>query len=187
MIRYGNETFNSKKEQLGKSVQRAYDDICYYHQMGMQERRDFVNRKMSEVHDDDMIIPYVSVQITNKCSLNCKNCVSLIPDFKGTNWDFSWEKTKHSLEKVLSLVKEIITVRIVGGESFIVPNFEEILDFFAAQKNILSIEVPTNATVVPNERIISKLRDCNAIVRISDYGLFEKVSTFVAAMENGGG
>ena len=41
----------------------------------------------------------------------------------------------------------------------------------------------TNATVIPKPDILEKLKKYEVLVRISDYGLFDKMSAFIAALD----
>ena len=176
----------NKEEQFYSLTCRCYDDLCFYDRMDMTSRKNFVDTQVAGIKDKNLIIPYLPLYITTKCSLNCEKCNNLIPDLKCKGVDFSWDKTKASLERILDCIDEMIFCELVGGEPFLAPEFEQILDFVASQSKIRRFVVVTNATVSPPQSVIRKLADYKALVRVSDYGLFEKMSSFIVAMDNEG-
>lgn len=175
-----------KLAQFKDLARKCYDDFCYYNRMEKEERIQFVASRESDYIDDGRVIPYLPIYITTRCSLNCEKCNNLIPYFKENANDFSLKKTKEALINILSVVKEIIFLELVGGEPFLCEEFEEILDYVSNEKKIRQIIVVTNATVIPNDSIIDKLAKSKAIVRISDYGLFEVMSRFVSKLDRAG-
>lgn len=172
-----------KYGQFSKLVSRCYDDYCYYNRMDKEKREQFVDSRELEFIEDGRVIPYLPVYLTTRCTLNCAKCNNLMPLFKESAGDFSFEKTKEALDNILSVVKEIIFLELVGGEPFLNEKFEEMLDYLANEKKIRQIIVVTNATVIPNDNIIKKLSDSKVIVRISDYGMFDVMSRFVSKLD----
>ena len=75
---------------------------------------------------------------------------------------------------------------MVGGEPFLNSEFDEILEYVMSKEKIRQIIIVTNGTVIPSDSTIRKLRECNAIVRVSDYGLFDKMSQFVTKLDKAG-
>lgn len=176
----------SKLLQYNKLIERCYDDYCFYNQMELNLRREYVSKCMADIKEGELVIPYLPLYLTTRCSLNCEKCNNLMPMFQGKAQDFSWKKTKETLEHILLQVKELIFCELVGGEPFLNSEFEEILDFVMNQDKIRQIVVVTNATVIPKDSIIEKLVKSKALVRVSDYGLFDKMSQFVAKLDKAG-
>ena len=174
----------SRKEQFYKLIERCYDDYCFFNQFDMEKRKQFVTERMSEIGENELVIPYLPLYLTTKCSLNCEKCNNLMPMFHGKAYDFSWEKTRNSLDYILDNVKEMIFCELVGGEPFLNSEFENILDYVMHEKKIRQIVVVTNGTVIPSDSVLCKLRESKALVRVSDYGLFEKMSQFVAKLDS---
>lgn len=177
---------NPKKRQYDNLIKKCYDDYCFYNQMEAENRKNFVDIKVEDIRDDEMVLPYLPLYLTTKCSLNCEKCNNLMPMFHGNAYDFSWEKTKSALGIILSQVKELIFCELVGGEPFLNAEFEEILDYVMKQDKIRQIVIVTNATVIPSDSVINKLRESKALVRVSDYGLFDKMSKFVSILDQAG-
>ena len=174
-----------KREQFYRLIERCYDDYCFYNQMDLDLRKKFVLEHMDAINEE-LVLPYLPLYLTTRCTLNCEKCNNLMPLFHGNAYDFSWETLKESFTHILSLLKELIFCELVGGEPFLNADFEKILEFIMQQDKIRQIIVVTNGTVIPSDSVIEKLRESKAIVRISDYGLFEKMSQLVAKLDKAG-
>jgi organic radical activating enzyme len=175
-----------RDEQFSALVEKCYDDYCYYNQMDMDERHRFVLEHVKAIGKEELVLPYLPLYLTTRCTLNCKNCNNLMPYFDSPHPEFSLEKTKQSLLRILSVVKEITFCELVGGEPFLYADFEKILEFVASQPKIRQIVIVTNGTVVPGDSVIAKLRGSKALVRVSDYGMFEKMAQLVARLDREG-
>lgn len=82
MICVQGREYASKQEQLNMLVESCYDDYCFFNQMDMDIRKKFVQERMSEIKEGEMVIPYLVMQLTSKCTLNCEQCASLMPKFR---------------------------------------------------------------------------------------------------------
>ncbi len=176
----------SRADQYRNLIERCYDDYCFYNQMDLDLRKHFVLDRMAEIQKGELVIPYLPLYLTTRCSLNCEKCNNLMPLFHGNAYDFSWEKTQKALDRILTQVKELIFCELVGGEPFLNSNFEEILDYVMHQEKIRQIVIVTNATVMPADSVVEKLCESKAVVRVSDYGLFDKMAQFVAKLDKAG-
>lgn len=176
----------SREIQFHQQIERCYDDFCFYNRFDFEKRESFVKRKMDTIEEDELVIPYLPLYLTTACSLNCEKCNNLMPMFHGKAYDFSWAKTNVALDIVLREVKELIFCELVGGESFLNKDFAEILDYVGNNKKILQIVVITNATVIPKADILERLKKYNVLVRVSDYGLFDRMSEFIAELDKYG-
>lgn len=169
--------------QFEQQIKRCYDDYCFYNRIDESVREKYVDEYVDKINKDDLIVPYLPIYITTACTLNCEKCNNLMPMFHGKAFDFSWDKTKKALTTILLKTKEIIFCELVGGEPFLNKDFEKILDYLASEKKIRQIIVVTNGTVMPKESIIKKMHDYKVIVRVSDYGMFERMSSFIATLD----
>lgn len=173
----------SRSEQFVQQLERCYDDYCFYNRLDMDRRKAFVKEKMEAISEGELVVPYLPVYLTTACSLNCEKCNNLMPMFHGKAFDFSWDKTKNSLNRMLQEVKELIFCELVGGEPFLNKDLGEILDYVGHNEKILQIVIISNATVIPKTDILEKLKKYNVLVRVSDYGLFDKMSAFIAELD----
>ncbi len=176
----------SRREQLNKLTVRCYDDYCFYNRMEQKERCRFVEEHTAAMREEDFILPYLPLYLTTCCTLSCVKCNNLMPMFKGNAAHFSLEKTLRSLNRILAVSKELIFCELVGGEPFLYPKLGEILDYAASQEKIRQIVVVTNGTVIPGEDVLRKLAEYHVIVRVSDYGLFDRMAQFISAMDHAG-
>ena len=86
--------------------------------MDMDLRKQFVQERVSAIEENELVIPYLPLYITTKCTLNCEKCNNLMPLFHGRAFDFSWEKTRIALEQILLQVKELIFVNWLEENPF---------------------------------------------------------------------
>ncbi len=168
---------------LQKMVKQCLSDYYYHNHMDLAFRDEFIAREYSAFPQDAMVIPYFPVYITTRCTLNCEKCNNLMPYLKSSSKDFDADVIIKSLSTVLSCVHEMTFCELVGGEPFLYNDLAEILDFVGNQKKIRQIVIVTNGTIVPDDDIMERLKKYNVLVRISDYGLFEKMSRLVVALE----
>lgn len=177
----------AREKQFGQLIRRCYDDYCFYNHMDLSRRRQFVEEHSRRAETcEGITVPYLPVYLTTRCSLNCEKCNNLMPLFSAHPVELDNTKTKKSLERILAASREMIFCELVGGEPFVAPDFEEMLDFVSAQDKIRQIVVVTNATVIPGDSVMEKLAASRALVRVSDYGMFEQMSRFIARMDQYG-
>ena len=57
------ESLNQIKK-FNKLVERCYDDYCFYNQMDLIERKNFVSVQMEGITEDEFVIPYLPLYLT---------------------------------------------------------------------------------------------------------------------------
>lgn len=62
----------------------------------------------------------------------------------------------------------------IGGEPFLYPHLQEIVEYLIGQKKVLGIMLITNSTIMPAPQVLELLRNPKVFVEISDYGHLEK-------------
>jgi hypothetical protein len=127
-------------------------------------------------------IPRITVVLTPACSLRCKDCNNLMWAFE-TSKDLDLRKIINSLKNIIESVTFIGCIELIGGEPFLSSNLKDVLEFLVEQNKVLSIEITTNATVMPKPNLIPFLQKENVIVRISNYGNIINQKPFVLEME----
>lgn len=176
----------SRKEQIEDQVKQCLSDYYYYNHFDLSKRNEFIDKEYEHYKNKGgMVLPYLPLYLTTRCTLNCDKCNNLMPYFKEkkSNCDISFEFFEKSLSRILNCVQELIFCELVGGEPFLYSDLEKILNFVGSQSKIRQIVIVTNGTVIPNENILRLLKKYNVLVRISDYGLFEKIAKLVAELE----
>ncbi len=117
-------------------------------------------------------IPSMDFNLTTSCSLNCLECASLMPYYSSDNqWTISFEQFKVDLTKLLEGANKIYKLKFIGGEPMIVKDLDKMLNYACTKKQIISIEITTNSTIVPSENLCSVLKKYKDKVffSLSDY------------------
>ncbi len=140
--------------------------------------RDIVEKK-------HLILPRLVVELGTCCTLKCKYCNNLMPYYKKPYW----VKTLcviNDIEKILASVDGIISLELIGGEPFIYPELEKVLEFVIAQEKIWEVELTTNATAIPKDIVLNTLRNPKVVVHVSDYSVVSNTDRFVDTLLKNG-
>lgn len=123
-----------------------------------------VNRKYT--------LPYVEMDITSRCTLNCKECSHFIPLRRklGDNRDYSTESLIENIDLLLPLTNRILLFRLLGGEPFLHRNLHIIVEKLINEKKVKHIQISTNGTIVPQYENFEILKNRKVSVDISNYG-----------------
>jgi len=110
--------------------------------------------------------------VTTNCNLTCVGCNHLRDHFEPKhNVNFDVNNIFSDLQKIISAVDFIKSLVVVGGESFMHPELEEILRAILSLPKIGFIQIITNGTVVPkNKKVFEVLANSRIFVEISGYG-----------------
>lgn len=149
---------------------------CY---LGVNGEKDIIERlKERKLYT----IPRLTVVLTPRCSLKCRECNNLMWRFDAAE-DLSAEKIITSLENIIEQVDFIPCIELIGGEPFIARNMDKVLDFLLGQEKVFVIEITTNATIVPSKEILGRLRNHKISVHISNYGNVVRQNRFIECMK----
>jgi len=154
-------------------------------------KKNLVTDKLNLDRQNALVIPSMGVLISTRCNLMCKGCNHLREYYKPSdNFDIEAARIFDYLGRVLDAVDFVYTLVIVGGESFLHKDFQNIIDRALRLPKIGIVQIITNGTVMPkNERIFELLSGPRVIVEISGYGdkipkkLQENVKLFIAKMD----
>ncbi|OOB80305.1 MAG: hypothetical protein BEN19_05680 [Epulopiscium sp. Nuni2H_MBin003] len=112
-------------------------------------------------------IPILYLNITEGCSLKCKNCTAL-----GDKYDKiripSLEEVTTNFELLLSNIDKIAVISF-QHEPFLFKELDKFIDRYIDNPKIGSINLFTNGTIVPSINIIKKLNSPKINIIISDY------------------
>jgi hypothetical protein len=125
------------------------------------------NEKLyTEIVDEHNPIVNMNLMVGERCTLNCKSCISGMPLFS-TPKHYDANSILKDLEKVLS-VNRLINLSIIGGEPLVHPNLAEIILGINRIDNIGTkvcyVKMSTNATVEMSEQAINAFSDLNTVV-----------------------
>jgi organic radical activating enzyme len=107
---------------------------------------------------------YIEMSVDNICNLQCRICDSKFSSKLQKRDKFLghtvFKKLEPNFHKLTNLdLSELIKVKVLGGEPFITPNFEKFIDFLFKHSDPtkIALDISTNGTAVPTQRIIKKL------------------------------
>ncbi len=114
-------------------------------------------------------IKSLDVQITERCSLKCKNCCNLMQYYeKPVNSDLNQLFT--SVERLMSCVNKIYEFRVLGGDPFMSKDLHTVIDNLKTYNQVEKVIVYTNAKIIPKGLNLDCLKDKKVIVDITNYG-----------------
>lgn len=123
--------------------------------------------------DEKLVVGSIDVCMTTRCDLKCKGCGSLMPMYKHPK-DVELELILKSLDRFFSVVDKVFRVNVIGGEPFLYPHMDQIIEYLNNKEEVVKVVVPTNGTVMPeNPRLYEALRHPKNHVRISHYESFD--------------
>lgn len=97
--------------------------------------------------------------------------------------DIEIDELLKDLRQLFSIVDYCVCISVVGGEPFIYPYLEILLDYLINNEKVGSIEFTTNATRIPSKNVLERLRNDKVFVEISDYGEIDSMAAFIKAMD----
>jgi len=124
--------------------------------------------------------PDVVVVLTTHCSLRCAKCNNLMPCYKEP-YHIPAEEVLEDIRTLLSHTDICVKLELLGGEPFIYPEIDKVIDGVRDFKNVMCVAFTTNATVIPSDETLKKIAALtNKKIVISDYGVkTQKVEEFM--------
>ena len=130
-------------------------------------------------------VPAVSLFITSRCSLRCKDCSNMIPSYE-TPSDTTLDELKTYTLNVLEGVDALYRASIVGGEPFLFDDLGKLVDFLTSQKKIRSVKIFTNGTLLPKAEWLSPFKNKKAFVFVSNYEHSSKFNECIKILNENG-
>lgn len=103
-------------------------------------------------------LSFLEVWVGQTCTLKCRDCCHMIPYIKPLL--YSIDSLIDDCKKVFELC-DVDFFSILGGEPFTNPELYKLIDFVAEADNITDGKLITNATIMPNDRMINSLKKLN--------------------------
>ena len=122
---------------------------------------------------DRLVIPQLSFSITEACTLKCEKCNALMPYYKNPR-TFKYTEYLEAMNRLLDVVDEIYEVGFIGGEAFINGELDKYIEWAVQSDKIDSVLVVTNATIIPEQRVIDSLKHEKVFLCLDDYGNLSK-------------
>lgn len=159
--------------KLGHCGKAANSDIILYlHETKILQRGINAREYAQMLYDlsfSKNVLAQVSIIITEKCTLNCEYCGMYIP-YKKPGKNLKLDDMIFYLEKILANLDGIKRLQIFGGEPFLHPQFDKIIQVSASYAKIGLVQTITNATLVLKEEQYKVISYSINNVAYSDYG-----------------
>jgi len=177
-----NETYLKKlRQDMLDGNKRPECKKCYIQEENTNILRDRTSLRLflNERFADEMVdvytnkfdkVRYIEMSVDNVCNLECKMCDSkfssklqLRDKYLGNTAHKKLEPSFHKFNN--TDLSELVYVKILGGEPFITPNFIKFIEWLETRTDTkkIGIEIATNATKMPNKKLIDKLKKFDAL------------------------
>lgn len=119
-----------------------------------------------------VVLPYFEIVVTTKCSLQCKDCGSIIP-YYANPYNIDFPEIEKSLQSLFEFIDEVRLFGVIGGETFLYPELDKVIKDLCSRKQVGSIRIFTNAVVKKplSDNLLAQLKHPKVHVSISNYGL----------------
>jgi len=169
-LNHGN--FYDIRQRMLNGEELAECSVCYDNEKiyNGKSKRTRANDKWKDVVNSSSPnrfeqLRYLEIMIDNLCNFECRMCTSWFSTklynrdiFLGLNPVQQFRKANVSFLRVMDL-SYVEHIYLQGGEPFLSPNLEEIIDIIAEQKDLkeVGISFSTNASTIPSNRVKEKL------------------------------
>ena len=111
----------------------------------------------------------LDVQVTERCSLKCKNCCNLMQYYERPV-NIVFDQLFLSLDRFVAAVDKIDEFRIIGGDPFMNKEMYKAINKSKEYNKVGKIIVYTNAKIIPKGENLNCLKHNKVILDISNYG-----------------
>ena len=129
-----------------------------------------------------LVINHCEIVLTECCSLKCKDCANLMQYYKKPE-HLDIDEIISSFNNFLDSVDMLLDLRLLGGEPFIYPHLDRIVNEYKNNDKIRRIAIYTNSTIVPSENVLDALRNVKTVVHMSDYGNASRIEYYIHRYE----
>lgn len=122
--------------------------------------------------DGKYILRQIVVCVTERCTLKCKNCSQLMPRFLEPK-DLDTDQVIESIQKLTDAITYVQDLTLLGGEPLMnkkLPIICEAVGKLKQKGKIKFVNIVSNATIVPNEELLSVMKKYDIMIMFSDYG-----------------
>ena len=130
-----------------------------------------------------LVIKMIDVEITEACSMRCKDCSNLMQYYSAPK-NSDLELLTRTFGKIARAVDRFNEVRVLGGEPFMNKQIDQIIQNILTHANVEKIAIFTNATIVPRDQVMESLVHEKVFLDITHYGkLSRNHDKLIAALE----
>lgn len=143
--------------------------------LGFIENRDFcIMERFAEEWNlrwrNKCVLSKIDTVITSRCTLKCENCNMFI-SHAPVQCDIALSRLKKNFDTFFESVDYVYEYTLLGGEPFLHKDIVDIISFLGGQygERIGQINLISNGTIVPDDKVIEVLKDFRVTVHVSDY------------------
>jgi organic radical activating enzyme len=135
-------------------------DIGFYNEMG---------RKEDYTRNGKLNLKTIDVQVTEKCSLKCKDCSNLMQYYVKPQ-DSKLNLLFKSIDKIMTSIDSLEEFRVLGGDPFMNKELYKIINKLIIYDKCKKVVVYTNGKFVPKGENLNCLKNKKVVLEITDYG-----------------
>ena len=139
----------------------------------LKRELDFYNemsKKDTYLKSDKLFVKTIDVQITEKCSMKCKDCSNLMQYYTAPK-DSDMDMMFRNIEKLMKCIDQLDEFRVLGGDPFMNKNLYKIINKLTTYDKVNKIVIYTNAKIVPKGENLESLRHKKVLLDITNYGV----------------
>jgi organic radical activating enzyme len=111
---------------------------------------------------NELNIPMLQFALTTKCTLKCKDCNALIPQFNTHgHLSYTFDELARELDVVCNAASKIRWFILLGGEPLINKDLPQMAAYCAQKNNIGAVEIITNGTIMPSMKLLEVCKKYN--------------------------
>ena len=122
-----------------------------------------------------IVIPSLVICVGQACTLKCKDCGNFTPYAPKHMLRYSMQKIINDLNLLIENAT-ITHLGLQGGEAFLHPELNSLLQFIVNTPDIKQCQIATNGTLLPNVDV-KLLQHDKMSIRISNYTRIKSIKT----------
>ncbi|HEC73667.1 MAG TPA: radical SAM protein [Methylophaga aminisulfidivorans] len=120
--------------------------------------------------DEPLVYSLATFVINQKCTLSCSHCGQYINHYsKEERVNFSLDILKKDIDHIFDAIDGIGYVSIIGGEPFVHPELDKIIEYVNTKTNFGVIGITTNGICDIDDQLLLKLNNGKTRIIFSDY------------------
>lgn len=120
--------------------------------------------------NDTVYLSSISFLPSTACNLKCRYCLNFNP-FAKEFYVRKWEGLVRDVDLFFSCVDRIMLFHVSGGEPMLYKHTADLIEYIDRNygDRIDTLRTVTNGTVVPDEKTLERLSQCNVEITVDDY------------------
>tara|TARA_B100000315_G_scaffold255544_1_gene299137 strand:+ start:1505 stop:2752 length:1248 start_codon:yes stop_codon:yes gene_type:complete len=148
------------------------DEKSIMHPLKLKREMDFYNemsKKDTYINSDKLIVKTIDVQITEKCSMKCKDCCNLMQYYTAPK-DSDMDMMFRNIDKLMNCIDRLDEFRVLGGDPFMNKKLFKVINKLTTYEKVNKVVIYTNAKIVPKGENLEALRHKKVLLDITNYG-----------------